>query len=267
MKKSPLSLLGAPAATALLLLMAAAPAPAAPAPQDLPLENGSFALPPIGTEPFRNYATPQGWTANNEAARGDRTHGGPGLSSGYGSGGKGQNFFWNAPLGTLRQAVPAAKYVVGAAGDLFKLSYRYRFGKGNAVLCASPMIGGLSVASKKLDLAAPCDWRDEELYYTAAAADAGKPLGVEFQMQQVGDTFSQIGLAEVKVQVTSNQATGVTLHDGSPTDTYLRFIGRWDRRDPAQLQSNWGALTCAPGSRARPWPSPAVPRRAAPISW
>ena len=29
-------------------------------------------------------------------------------------------------------------------------------------------------------------------------------------------------------------------HDGSPTDTHLRFVGRWDRRDPKAAHSHWG---------------------------
>ena len=41
-------------------------------------------------------------------------------------------------------------------------------------------------------------------------------------------------------------AAGAYLHDGSPTDTNLRYIGRWDRRDKNVSHSHWGgAYLCA----------------------
>jgi len=56
---------------------------------------------------------------------------------------------------------------------------------------------------------------------------------------------SGVNLADV----TGNDEAGVhadavtqasSLHDGSPTDTNLRYIGRWDRSDPATCHSYWG---------------------------
>ena len=35
-------------------------------------------------------------------------------------------------------------------------------------------------------------------------------------------------------------ATGAYLHDGAPTDTNIRYIGRWDRRDKNVSRSHWG---------------------------
>ncbi len=49
--------------------------------------------------------------------------------------------------------------------------------------------------------------------------------------------------------VTGNDASGIhadsaraviSVHDGSPTDTNLRYIGRWDRHDTAAYHSHWG---------------------------
>ncbi|MDR3709632.1 MAG: GDSL-type esterase/lipase family protein [Capsulimonadaceae bacterium] len=202
------------------------------APLSLPLINSDFSSPAIvPPAAWINGAKAPGWTyaGNNLDGVGVQVVSWKPTPT--------TTFYWNGPDGSITQIIDPATYTIKSAGDRYILLASLG-GQGSGTMheTSTLLVDGKAVSTTPMDIVNPVGLAlAVSVAYTAKPEDVGKSIGVQFAWAKP-ETQMQAQVTNVSLAVSP---AGTPAPDGSPADANLRYIGRWDKSDPAIYHSYW----------------------------